>query len=117
MYVITLLEKAEFPESAALFKNLDEEERISVIAHELAHVLQFHTCSVLQLFKMAVSYLVPEFKRHIERSADIGAIEHGLGRGLYRHAMYIRSIPGYLKKRPDLNKYYLKPNEILAHLD
>ncbi len=116
-YVITILEKASFPESAALLKNLDHDEQVAVIAHELAHVVQFHGCSVPKLLQMAALYLVPRFKRNMERAADIGAIEHGFGRGLYRHALYLRSIPGYLKKRPELNKYYLKPAEILSRLD
>lgn len=116
-YVVSLLEKAKFPVSAALFKNLDRDEQIAVIAHELVHVLQFHKCSVGKLMQLAVLYLIPSFKKRIERAADIGAIEHGFGRGLYRHALYLRSIPGYLKKRPELNKYYLKPAEILSRLD
>ncbi len=43
-YYITLLEKAKGPEEAALFKNLNEDKRVAVIAHELVHVLQFKAC-------------------------------------------------------------------------
>jgi hypothetical protein len=115
-YYVYILETAAFPESAALLKNLDFEEQEAVIAHELSHVLQFHKRSVAQLLKMFVLSTIPRFKQALERGADLSAIEHGFGKGLYRHAMYLRSIPGYLRKRPDLNKYYLKPSEILAHL-
>jgi hypothetical protein len=52
----------------------------------------------------------------IERGADKGAIEHGCGQQLYKHALYLRSIPGYVEKRPAINKYYLKPYEILELL-
>lgn len=115
-YYVHILESAPFPESAALFKNLDFEEQEAVIAHELSHVVQFNKRSVAQLLKMVLLFAIPRFKRAVERAADIAAIEHGFGQGLYRHAIYLRSIPGYLKKRPDLNKYYLKPSEILARL-
>lgn len=115
-YYVYILENAPFPDSAALFKNLDFEEQEAVIAHELSHVVQFHKRSVAQLLKMVLLFTIPRFKRAVERAADVAAIEHGFGKGLYRHAIYLRSIPGYLKKRPDLNKYYLKPSEILARL-
>src|SRR6185369_11248266 len=98
-YYIYILENAPFPESAALLKNLDLEEQIAVLAHELSHVVQFNKCSAPALVKMALLFSLPRFKRNIERAADIAAIEHGFGQGLYRHAIYLRSIPGYLKKR------------------
>jgi hypothetical protein len=41
-YTVTILEDAQYPESAALFKNLTECMRIAVIAHELFHVVQYH---------------------------------------------------------------------------
>lgn len=115
-YIITLLEKSEQPEEEVLFKNLPFEAQVAVIAHELVHVIQFSKCSVPELFKIAMLYLLPFFRKKIERSADIGAIEHGFGNNLYKHAMYIRSIPGYVEQRPEINKYYLKPEEILQRL-
>lgn len=115
-YTISLLERAEGPEFHALFKNLSKEKQLAVIAHELVHVIQFQSCSRLSLLKTLIKYPFPSFKRKIERDADLGAIEHGLGKGLYEHATYLRSIPGYLEKRPELNKYYLTPDEILELL-
>jgi hypothetical protein len=116
VYYITLLEKAEGPEYAALFRNLTQDAQVAVIAHELVHVLQFHSCSITDLWKMMILYPFSFFKRKLEREADAKAIDHGFGSGLYAHAMYLRSIPGYIEKRPALDKYYLKPNEILERL-
>lgn len=115
-YIVTLLEKANAPVKNVLFKNLPFDAQVAVIAHELIHVLQFSKCSVPELFKLSVLYLFPWFRKRIERGADIGAIEHGFGNNLYKHAMYIRSIPGYLEERPEINKYYLKPEEILQRI-
>jgi hypothetical protein len=88
----------------------------AVIAHELVHVLQFNARSRKEMLKLFLTYPFPSRKRKLERGADIGAINRGFGEGLYAHAIYIRSIPGYLQKRPDINKYYLKPDEILKLL-
>jgi hypothetical protein len=115
-YYITLLEEAEEPERSALFRNLHPDARTAVIAHELVHVVQFNRCSAGALLKIMLMYPFPAFKRKIERGADLGAIEHGFGEGLYKHAVYLRSIPGYLLMRPELNKYYLKPDEILERI-
>lgn len=115
-YIITLLERANGPEFHALFKNLSYQTQVAVIAHELVHVVQFNNCSRLSLLKFFLKYPLPSFKRKIERDADLGTIEHGLGKGLYEHALYLRNIPGYLEKRPEIDKYYLKPDEILGLL-
>jgi hypothetical protein len=116
-YNVCLLEKAEEPHRSALFKNLTEEMQIAVIAHELIHVIQFHSCSAPKLIKKLLSYPFPGPKKKMERDADIGAITHGQGEGLYQHAVYLRSIPGYLEKRPEIDKYYLKPAEIRKYLE
>jgi hypothetical protein len=116
VYDITLLEEAKEPLQSALFKNLTEQMQTAVIAHELVHVLQFNARSRKEMIKLLLTYPFPSRKKKLEKGADIGAINHGFGEGLYAHAVYIRSIPGYLKKRPDINKYYLKPDEILELL-
>jgi hypothetical protein len=115
-FTITLLEKANGPEFHALFKNLSYQKQVAVIAHELVHVIQFSNCSRFGLLKTLVKYPFPSFKKKVERGADLGAIEHGFGKGLYELAVYLRNIPGYLEKRPEIDKYYLKPDEILERL-
>jgi hypothetical protein len=116
VYDITLLEEAKEPEQSALFKNLTEPMQTAVIAHELMHVLQYNARPRKEMWKLCLTYPFPSHKRKLERGADIGAIERGFGEGLYAHAIYIRSIPGYLEQRPDIDKYYLKPAEILERL-
>jgi hypothetical protein len=117
IYYITLLEKSNSPEEAALYKNLPYEGQVAVIAHELMHVLQFNNCTVSELLKVMLLYPLPFFKKKIERGADVGAIQHGFGEQLYKHAVYLRSIHGYTRKRPDINKYYLKPDEIRININ
>ena len=111
-YIITLQEEANEPVNSVLFKNLPEEFRIAIIAHELVHVIQYHRRSVPELLKMLGSYSIPAFKKEIEREADMGAIDHGVGVELYKFYVFQGSVPGYLKKRPGLVRYYMQPDEI-----
>jgi hypothetical protein len=113
-YTITIREKAEGPLKKALFRNLPRDAKIGIAGHELAHVLQYERMGRIALLAMALGYLTSPLKRRdIEREADLETIQHGLGHQLYAQTMYLRGIPGYLKKRPGLDVYYLKPHEIL----
>jgi hypothetical protein len=115
-YVITILEKAELPERDALLKNLPVPAQVGTIGHELAHVVQYHSETALGLQKLLAKYALPRYKKEIERAADIATIHHGLGDELHVQATYIRRIPGYTEKRPELNKNYLKPTEIIHYM-
>lgn len=116
VYTITILESADYPESQALMKSLTRPMRIGVLGHELAHVKQFQNCNPFSLLKTLAYFMVSSKRRKMERSADKTAIAHGLGEELLEHALYIRSIPGYLQKRPRLNEEYLLPSEIEYYL-
>jgi hypothetical protein len=115
-YVITLLEKARKPTKKALFKNLPPEAQLGALGHELAHVVQFKDLSRSQLARTCLLFTSMYQRRQIERDADIKTIEHGLGSELHAHAVYIRSIKGYVEQRKGIDIYYLKPHEILDGL-
>jgi hypothetical protein len=115
-YTITLREEAHGPTSHALFKNLPHEAQLGVIGHELGHVVQYESLGTLDLLKTCILFLTMSKRREMERGADIQAIHHNLGKELYAHAVYIRSIKGYVEKRKEIDIYYLKPHEILQGL-
>jgi hypothetical protein len=115
VYIINLLEKADYPESMALFKNLSGSMRMGVIAHELMHVKQYHF-GRFSLIKTLGLFVIHSSRRRLERNADKGAIEHGFGQELLEHALYLRSIPGYTEKRPAIKEDYLQPTEINYYL-
>lgn len=116
VYHITLLQQAGPPMRHVLFSFLTAEMQKGVIAHELIHVLQFRNCSRLQLLKRMAGYAFQPFRRKLERAADKGAIDRGYGQQLYQHAVYIRSVPGYVEQRPAINTDYLLPDEILEYM-
>jgi hypothetical protein len=116
-YIITILEEAEEPLRSALFRNLPPNGKTAVIAHELCHVIQFNRLSSLQLMMTVILYsTLPAMKKKLERGADEGAILHGYGQELYEHAVFIRSIPDYVKERPEIDKHYLYLDEIIKRL-
>jgi len=115
-YIVTLREKAEYPTFYALFKNLTDDAKKAVIAHEISHVVQYNSCSKAELMKFMLFYLVPEFKEKVEKAADMEAIIHGFGHELLEHAIYLRTIPGYVEQRPEINRNYLMPQEIVEYL-
>lgn len=115
-YCVQILERAKGPEEAALLKNLPEDAQVAVIAHELAHVVQYNARSSWELIKRLTSAPLPSARKDIERSADIATIQHGFGEALHSQAVYIRRIPGYTEQRKAVNKYYLKPHEIMEYL-
>lgn len=113
-YHITVLEEAEEPMQSALMKHLPIEEQIGAFAHELSHVVQYEHKTRGELLRMVLlRFPVKQHRREIERAADIAVIHHGLGRALYRHAVFIREIPGYVEERKNLNEDYLLPREIM----
>lgn len=114
VYRILITEEARPPMQQALLKNCPPAAQIGVMAHELAHVLQFSRQDKLGLTGFLMSYLFKYSRKKIERGADKLTILHGLGKELYTHALYIRSIPGYIQQNPSLEKDYLSPGEILA---
>ena len=77
--------------------------RMGVIAHELCHVVQIHY-GKLSLLKTSFLFLMHFPRRKFERAADKGAIAHGFGQELLEYTNYIRSIPGYIGKRPASTK-------------
>jgi hypothetical protein len=115
-YTIRLREVAEGPTEKALFRNLPEMAQVGVIGHELGHVLQYRGNTIRSLFSRFAEHRSVSLRREVERHADISAIEHGLGFELYTHAVYIRSINGYLEQRKEIDILYLHPNEILEAL-
>lgn len=118
VYSITLLTEAEPPLLQVLFKNLNSSMRKAVIAHELSHVIQYQKCKYpTQLLKLLSKFIFSSERRKLERAADKSAIRHGFGKELLEHATFIRTVPGYLKKRPEINKEYLLPGEISYLLD
>lgn len=113
-YRVRILEEAEEPLKRILLHNLPHEARISAVAHELSHILQFESAKP---FRAAwLNKKRRHMERELEREADVSVIEHGLGFELYTLASYTCSVPRLIEKYRHVDVNRLNPNEILEAL-
>jgi hypothetical protein len=91
--------------------------QVAVIAHELAHVVDFKNRNFSGMAHWGGNYLFEKDIAKIERDADKMVIERGLGWQLYNWAYFVLnhsdSDKHYLKIRKER---YLLPNEIKEYI-
>ena len=91
--------------------------QVAVIAHELAHVVDFKNRNFSGMIRWGANYLFEKDIAKIEKDADKMVIEHGLGWQLYHWADFVlnhsASNKHYLKIRKER---YLSPNEIKEYI-
>jgi hypothetical protein len=58
-------------------------QKVGVIGHELAHVLDYSGKSLCQLVGNGIGYMYVPFRRKLEAKTDLIAIKHGLGWQMY----------------------------------
>lgn len=89
--------------------------QVALIAHELAHVLDFKNRGFLSMSLWGIRYLFVKQRSKIEKHADKTVIERGLGRELYHFTNFIlnhsTANKHYLKMK---QSRYLLPDEILS---
>ncbi|MGZ4036520.1 MAG: hypothetical protein ACXVPQ_01760, partial [Bacteroidia bacterium] len=115
-YSVVICEETKSVFKDVLLKNLPFRARLGMIGHELAHIVQYESCSRAGLLAMLLKHAAPALKRQTERAADQATIDHGLGNELYALAAYIRRSAGYLRKNKVIRENYLKPAEIRESL-
>jgi hypothetical protein len=99
-----------------LLKNLPFEAQVGILGHELAHTVCYIGKNTLGVLKTGFWYFWPRFRERFEKDTDRAAIAHGLGKELYSYSIYIRSVEGILKSNNWIDRYYLKPVEILEEI-
>lgn len=84
----------------------------AILAHELAHVLFYHSRNRLALLGL-VRLVSKGYTAHFERGADLVAIERGYGDGLksYRAWLYMHIPPNKIEEK---KRNYFSPAEIDA---
>lgn len=83
-------------------------------AHELGHLMDYHTRPWYEIVWLGLGYLVSRRVRMtMERTADIYALEHGFGQDILATKNFILNhanvSPSY---KAQINRYYLSPAEI-----
>lgn len=91
--------------------------QVALIAHELAHVVDFKTRNFLGMASWGISYLSAKQRTKIEKSADEMVIKRGLGMELYDWIDYVLNHSTADKQYLEMKrKIYLSPVRVLAEI-
>lgn len=90
-YIITISNKTIDTLKHLLFSNLNFEEQVGIMGHELSHVLDFKSKNLLQSTGNLIGHLSAGFIDRMEYNTDMICINHGLGRELEAYSKHVRS--------------------------
>lgn len=96
------------------YSELNLKQRIGIIAHELAHVLDFEKRKDLSIISCAILYkCLHSYHKKLERKTDETVINKGLGNELYAFTDYVLNNSNATEKYINFKKKnYLLPEEI-----
>lgn len=116
VYKVTISSKTVPELTPLIFDNLTFNEQVGMIAHELAHVIQFQKSSTLGLLKTGFAYLFKTARTQLEQEADKIAIQRGLGWELYAFSNARERISPDNPVVEYLSTFYLSPEEIMQYM-
>jgi len=88
-------------------------QKVGVIGHELAHVLDYSKKSLCKLVGTGIGYLFLSYRSHLEKNTDIETIKHGMGWQLYDYRDFLLNHSDASEKYKKKNaKVYLNEIEI-----
>jgi len=94
---------------STLFKNLDYKSQVGVLAHELAHILDYVNSSGIRIITKGISYkLSKKFRKSYERKTNIEAMRRGFTQEILS---WSNEVYTYLD-RDGRGDYYHSPLEI-----
>ncbi len=99
-----------------LFENLSFNARVGMIAHALAHIIQFQQLSRWDLVKNFLSYPLPSFRKKWEKEADKKVVEHGLGWEFFDWANLLQKLETNNMAIRYLNHFHLDPDDVLFYI-
>lgn len=102
-----------------IFKNVPFNAQIALLGHELAHVSDFSTWTILHIIKHVVNNVSARYIDRFEYNTDAICIAHGLGYQLLEWSRYVRKTmntvnwdgPDYVH-RPKKRERYMNPGTI-----
>jgi hypothetical protein len=89
-YIITISNKTADTLTHLLYQNLDFEEQVGIMGHELSHVVDFNNKNFLQSAGNAIGHLSKTFLDKMEYHTDMICIQHGLGKYLEAYSLHVR---------------------------
>lgn len=116
-YVVYINNSAEL-NGGVSFSKLNIKQRIGIVAHELAHILDYENREDFSVIACGLLYkCIPIYHKNLERSTDEMVINKGLGRELYEFSNYVIYNSNASEKYIAFKKRnYLLPEEIKSKL-
>ncbi|MCX2742631.1 hypothetical protein OO013_02075 [Mangrovivirga sp. M17] len=118
-YRIKITPALQLTEGSIPVEDLPEDVLMGWIAHELGHIMDYKDRSALAMMGFGISYsLNKKFLMSAEQTADIYAVNQGLGRKIRKTKNFILNrsdIPEDYKNR--IKNLYLSPEEIMALIE
>lgn len=120
IYYVNISTEIKKEREPLLFRNLNFNMQVGVIAHELAHVTDYMEKSFLQILSIAVLYNSNRYKQKLEKSMDLKTIQQGAGYQLLEYSRYVKHLqPKHLNDKyyKTYFDYYLSTAEIEYEID
>ena len=116
-YNILINDDSEF--EGILLSDVPREAQIGVIAHELAHAVQYESYNYLGIIQLGLMYLDEESKSIFERETDERTISRGFGKYLKAWAQYsMHDSPKATQEYKEFKqRIYMSPQEIEAEME
>lgn len=114
-YTIRINNKADF--EGILLKNVPLNAQIGILAHEIAHIVDYEKRNIWGVIDRAFDYLSDNSKKNFEYEIDSLTIEHGLGWQLYDWSDYALNKSNATEEyKAFKRKIYMSPNDIVNYM-
>lgn len=119
-YIITISNKTIDTLNRLLYQNLDFEEQVGIMGHELSHVVDFNHKNFLQSVGSAIGHLSKKYIDKMEYHTDLICIQHGLGKYLEAYSIHVREAMhvhywrgvDHVNEPNDSHERYMNPDTI-----
>jgi len=89
-YIITISTQTIDTLKRLLYQNLDFEEQVGVMGHELSHVVDFNSKNFPQTIGVGLGHLSKKYIDNMEFNTDRICVIHGLGKYLEAYSIHVR---------------------------
>lgn len=95
-------------------RNVPFNGQVGLLAHELAHIIDYKDKSALAIIWDGIRYSFPGFKEKFEKATDRRTIKHGAGWQLYDFSDFVLHASGAAPHYKSYKRrYYMQPHEII----
>lgn len=118
-YTIKMKRNFQLKDASVPIEKIPSEVVIGWIAHELGHIMDYEKRSGIALLGFGVSYITStRFLIRAEQTADVHAIDHGLGNYIINTKHYILDHEGISKKyKKKIRTYYMSPEMVVQYIE